>query len=79
MAKLDSCLVEYYKKGVFDAKEIEHYEQQKQSLFDLAKTINKTIGVYYQSVDAIVDEYLSNWVRLGYDGETLVAIAKYCF
>ena len=79
MAKLDSCLVEYYKKGVFDAKEIEHYEQQKQSLFELAKTINKTIGVYYQSVDAIVDEYLSNWVRLGYDGETLVAIAKYCF
>lgn len=48
-------------------------------MFDLAKAINKSIGVYYQSVDSIIDEYVSKWLNKGYDDETLLAIAKYCF
>ncbi|MBQ9125319.1 MAG: DnaD domain protein, partial [Clostridia bacterium] len=79
MAKLDSHLCEYYKKGALSVVEIESYDQEKTRLYELARDINKSIGVYYQSLDAIVDEYISNWVRRGFDDQTLVAIAKYCF
>ena len=79
MTKLDRLLTEYYKRGAMSSKEIAAYEQEKTRLYDLARAINKTIGVYYQSVDTIVDEYITTWLRRGYDDETLLAVAKYCF
>ena len=79
LTKLDGKLTEYYKRGALSVKEIEAYEQEKTRLYDLARAINKTIGVYYQSLDSIVDEYITNWLRRGYDDETLLEIAKYCF
>lgn len=79
MAKLDALLCEYYKRGAMSLTEIEAYTAQKTRLYDLAKNINKAIGVYYQSVDAIIDEYLAGWLNKGFDDDTLLEIAKYCF
>lgn len=79
MTTLDGKLTEYYKKGAMSLKEIEAYEENKTRTYELAKEINKTIGVYYQSLDMIVDEYIIGWLNRGYDEETLLAIAKYCF
>lgn len=79
MQKLDALLTEYYKKGALSVKEIDSYEEEKTRLYDLARAINKAIGVYYQSLDTVIDEYVLNWIRKGYDDETLLAIAKYCF
>ena len=79
MARLDGQLLEYYKKGALSVVEMDNYDKEKAQLYDLARDINKCIGVYYQSLDAIVEEYVSNWVRCGFDEQTLIAIAKYCF
>lgn len=79
MANLDSKLTEYYRRGAMSTKEIATYEEQKTFMFDLARAINKAIGVYYQSLDTIVDEYISVWLIRGFNDETLLAIAKYCF
>ena len=79
MTKLDRLLTEYYKRGAMSCKEIAAYEKEKARLYDLARAINKTIGVYYQSVDTIVDEYITKWLHRGYNDETLLAVAKYCF
>lgn len=79
MSKLDSLLCEYYKRGAMSLTEIEAYTAEKTRLYDLAKNINKAIGVYYQSVDAIIDEYLAGWLSKGFEEETLLEIAKYCF
>lgn len=79
MTKLDSLLAEYYKRGAMSLKEIEAYNSEKTRLYDLAKNINKTIGVYYQSVDNIIDEYIAGWLSKGFDDDTLLEIAKFCF
>lgn len=79
MTALNGKLGEYYKKGALSVVEIDDYDNEKTKLYDLARDINKCIGVYYQSLDAIVDEYVANWVRKGFDDQTLIAIAKYCF
>lgn len=79
MAKLDSLLSEYYKRGAMSLTEIEAYTAEKARLYDLAKNINKAIGVYYQSVDTIIDEYISRWLNKGFDEDTLLEIARYCF
>lgn len=79
MAKLDSLLCEYYKKGALSIAEMESYQKEKEHLITLARELNRTIGVYYQSLDMVIDEYLVGFVSRGYNDETLLAIAKYCF
>lgn len=79
MPKLDGKLTEYYKKGALSLKEMRAYDEEKTKLFDLALTVCKTIGVYYQTLDPVVDEYIVSWVRNGYDEETILALSKYCF
>lgn len=79
MTALDGKLTEYYKRKAMSVKEIEAYEENKTRTYELAKNINKTIGVYYQSVDIVVDEYVTAWQNKGYEDETLLAVAKYCF
>ena len=79
MDKLDATLVEYYKKSALSLAEIEHYQTEKQHYAQLAISVNRALGLYYQSVDAVVDEYVVGWVSKGYDDETLLAIAKYAF
>lgn len=79
MTALDSRLTEYYKRRAMSVKEISDYEECKTRTYELAKNINKTIGVYYQSVDIVVDEYVTAWQSKGYEDETLLAVAKYCF
>ena len=79
MAKLDNLLSQYYRNGAFSEKEIQHFEKEKTHLYNLAKDINRAIGVYYQSLDMVIEEYVLKWLRKGYDDETLLAIAKYCF
>ena len=79
LTRLDNLLSQYYRNGVFSEKEIQHFEQEKTHLYDLAKAINRAIGVYYQSLDTVIEEYVVKWLRKGYDDETLLAIAKYSF
>lgn len=79
MEKLDLTLLEYYKKGALSVAEINQYKTEKQHYMELAISINRALGLFYQSVDAIIDEYLVGWVKKGYDDETLLAVAKYCF
>lgn len=77
--KLDQRLTKYYELHLMSRKEIEEYELKKTSLFSLAKEINKTIGVYYENVENIVETYINPWLMRGYDENALKLIAKYCF
>lgn len=79
MTKLDSLLSEYYKRGAMSLKEIEAYTEEKARLYDLAKRINRSIGVYYQNVEMIIDEYITKWLNKGFDEDTLIELARFCF
>ena len=79
MNKLDSKLESYFKASLFSQKEIEAYENAREEMFLLAVEINKTMGLYYASLDYIVEEYIATWLQRGFDSEALKLIAKYCF
>ncbi len=76
--KIDGILMKYYTLGLFSVLEIENYEQNKQKLYNLAKQVNNAIGVYYENLDMVVDNYISKWINLGLDEETILEIASYC-
>lgn len=78
MNMLDRKLSEYYRNGLLSIKEIEDYENGKAANYELARKIVSKIGLYYPNQQFIVDDYLLNWFKMGFDGDTLLLIAKYC-
>lgn len=76
---LDNRLNKYYELHLFSQKEIDTYENNKESLFALAIEINKTIGVYYENIEPIVENYVNPWLMRGFSKESITLIATYCF
>jgi DNA replication protein DnaD len=76
---LDNRLCEYFRAGVLSTAEIDSYTAEKLKLYDLAKAVTKNIGVYYQSLDAVIEEYIAPWKRWGFDDDALYVVSKYCF
>ncbi len=79
MTKLDQTLTKYYQMKLMTIQSIENFENEKKALYDLAKDINKSLGLYYESLENEVENYILKWLNLGYDREVLLEIGSYCF
>jgi DNA replication protein DnaD len=78
MAKLDAVLENYYKMNLRSPQEIAEYADRRDRLYALAAEINKKIGVYYESLDNIVETYTVNWLEMGFGDDALLTLANYC-
>ena len=78
MERLDAVLDAYFREGVFSPAEIEDYTRRHQETVSLAYRINKALGLYYESVEQVVETYTAPWLKLGYSEDALLLIAKYC-
>ncbi len=79
MQKLDSKLTKYYELQFTTLSEINGYESRRADLYELTKKINGIIGVYYEQMDYEIETYTLKWLDMGFDAETLLNIADYCF
>ena len=77
--KLDKKLLSYYEKKITSKKEIEEYEQNKESMYKTAKDVCKNLGVYYENLEPVIDNYISTWINMGYDSVTLNLISNFAF
>ena len=79
VSKLDAELLKYYQAKLFSIPEIESYSATLEKNLQIAKDITRTIGVYYQSLDNVIETYIAEWQRMGFEHSTLVKIANDCF
>lgn len=79
MERLDTNLTKYYQMKCMSIMEIEEHEKNKNKKYDLAKSINRGLGVYYDSLDNEIDTYITDWLNLGFDENALIETASYCF
>lgn len=77
--KLDELLTKYYEQKLFTIQEIQNYSSIREGLFETAKEVCSIIGVYYQVYENVVDTYISDWTNKGYEKDSLIFIANYCF
>ena len=77
--KLDSVLDEYYRMNIFAEREMDEYSKQRVALYDIAKNVNKIIGVYYESLDYIIEQYINVWTQKGWEADAIYTVAQYCF
>ena len=76
---LDTLLTKYFEMRLMSFNEIENYENEKESLFQIAIDINKELGVYYEDLTNEIDTYIVAWVNMGFEREMLKMVADNCF
>lgn len=77
--KLDAKLDEFYRTSIFTAEQIEDYRTHLENLRTTALNVNKTLGVFYESLDHEIETYIVPWTVKGFENEALVKIAHHCF
>jgi len=77
--KLDEVMNELYGSKKFSEKEICDYLKNKQNIKELAYKISRALSVYCEVIDPVLDNYVIPWLNKGYDEETLLFIANFCF
>jgi hypothetical protein len=77
--KLDSLIDEFFKLGIQTKDDMSKYKKHKEMLYEIAKNVVSKLALYYQSYDYIIELYITNWVRNGFDAKTLDLIARQCF
>lgn len=77
--RLDKLLDEYFRMDIFDLKDMQEYVERMQELKDIAIAVNKSLGLYYETLDNVIETYINPWLNKGYDKATLLLIADYCF
>lgn len=79
MLDLDNILTKYFEMKLGTIEEIKEFEESKANMYEISKKITKTLGLYYQNFDSIVETYISKWLSMGFSEEALEKIAQYCF
>ena len=77
--RLDKKLLSYYEKKLNSKKEIEEYELNKENLYLSAKEVCKSLGVYYENLEPVIDNYITTWTSMGYDNTTLNILSNFAF
>ena len=77
--KLDAELTRFYETQKMSVKEIEDYLQNKENMLEVAKKVCRTIGVYYENLEIVIETYISKWLELGHTEDSLLKLANYCF
>ncbi len=78
-AKLDETLGELYANKKFGEAEIRDFLSRKTEIRSLTLSIAKELGVYCQVVDTYTDNFVSTWLAAGFEDNSLLQLAKYCF
>ena len=77
--RLDSALDEYYRMNIFSEQDMDEYAKHRKKMYEIAKNVNKIIGVYYETLDYIVEQYVNVWLQKGWEEDALYTVAQYCF
>lgn len=76
---IDRQLEKYFAQKLFTIDEIELYENEKSSAIEIARKITKNLGLYYENIEPVVDNYVFAWLNLGFTSDMLEQISNYCF
>lgn len=77
VAALDGKLTKYHELGFDSYKQVESYETEQAELIRFARKLNKTLGIYNESVDSEIKLYVIPWLSHGFTEDALVAIAEF--
>ena len=79
MKGLDTLLTRYHADGLTDLRDIEEYKTNRANLLSLTKELLAHLDVRYNHLDYYAETYVKEWLKAGFDAQSLMIVADYCF
>ncbi len=79
MKGLDTVLTRYHADGLIELKDIEEYKKNRDILLSLTKELLLKLDVRFNHLDYYAETYVKEWLKDGFDGDSLKLVADYCF
>jgi len=76
---IDKQLEKYFSLKLFTVEEIENFEQEKQNASKITTTILKNLGLYYENIEPVLENYIYSWLNFGFSQKMLEEISNYAF
>ncbi|MCD8209151.1 MAG: DnaD domain protein [Bacteroidales bacterium] len=77
--RIDEALTELYNNKKFDPVEMKAFYSARDEIYKATLKIAKNLGVYIQTPEPYVNNYVGKWYDAGYTLDTLVLISNRCF
>lgn len=77
--KLDNIFKKYFEMRLFTQQEISSFEKQHENYVNIAKQVNSNLGLFYENLEPVVENYIVKWVAMGFEEDGLKALAEFCF
>ncbi|HHX49699.1 MAG TPA: DnaD domain protein [Clostridiales bacterium] len=79
MFVMDSIVEELADKKILTAMNVNTYLVEKEQFRKLAIEVNKNLGNFEGDLTAIIENYISKWLDLGYTPDSIKTIASICY
>jgi len=79
MRTLDMLLTRYYQNRVMSISEIDVFENNRQKMYAMVSEVLKKLGLRYDSLEHIIENYVVKWVSYGFQSDVLISLADYSF
>ena len=79
MKALNNKIIKYHNLNMYSIDEIEEFDRNKKHYNNLAIDICSNLGLYYDNLEPVIENYLTGWLTKGFSDETLKMLAKFCF
>ena len=77
--KLNDMIQKLYSNRILSIKEIDEYIDSLDDMFKLAKIVVKNLGLWYDNLETVVDNYIACWKGLGFENEAIEKLSNYAF
>ena len=78
-SKLDNLILKCYSLRLESVKEIDDYFKSQEMMFNIAKSVVRKLGLWYDDLTSVVDTYVSAWLQLGFVEDSIIKLADYAF
>ena len=76
---LNALITELIEKGALSEKDAKEYLARRAMTAELVFAVARKLGVKVQNPRAYIEEYAEKWLERGYEPESLVKLAGFCF
>ena len=76
---MDTVFRKYYSLKLFTRDDIQNFESEKKESMKIAKQITSNLGLYYENLEPVVENYVYKWFNMGFSIDMLLSISNYAF
>ena len=76
---INNKLDKYFASRLLTIEDIKNFEETSAKMQEISQSIVKNLGLYYENLEPVVDNYVLPWINLGFSKEFLKQISNFCF